>query len=391
MNGKVRFFLHVAGTLVLAAGLRAQEAPAGSAAQTSPPAQAWGTTRPAPSATNLLPGGQVRLDVVVTAGKRERDRQPVGGLQEKDFTVLDNGQPQKLVGFREVDTAAKPDAVQVLIVVDMINASLDRVAYMRQQLGEFLTQNGGNLAHPTTIAVMSERGARLVQGTSRDGNALNANFQRVPTDLRVIGRSAGFYGATERIDMSLTEMRQIINYEAQQPGRKLVVMVSPGWYLLPMAGAEEDMDQRDWVFNMITRVTTELQAGHVTLYCVDPEDLGQRDPFFYQAFLKPVKRPYQAEYPTLALQVFAEHSGGRAVIMGRADIKGELDAAMRDAGPYYELTFVPRPADNPNEYHDLKVNVDRPAMTVQTDAGYYANVQPVGKNTQKPRKAVKRH
>lgn len=345
-----------------------------------------GATTPAqPNGLMANQTGPVSLDVVVD----DKKGNPTGGLEQKDFTLLDNGQPRPLVGFRAVNTTAQPDAVHVVIVVDMINSSFERIAYEREQLGEFLTQNGGELPHPTTIAVMTERGVSMMGGSTQDGNALNTNFRKVGTDLRMIGRDAGFYGATERIETSLTELRQIVHYASAMPGRKMVVIITPGWPLLQLAGEEEDMAQHNWMFNVVTQISTELRTGHVALYSIDPLELGRTDPFLYQAYLKPVKRPQQAQYPTMALQVFAEHSGGRALTMGR-DVRGELNVAMRDAGPYYELTFNPSPADKPNEYHELQVKVDQPGLVARTNAGFYERVEPVGgTKTISPSKAPK--
>jgi hypothetical protein len=105
---------------------------------------------------------------------------------------------------------------------------------------------------------------------------------------------------------------------------------------------------------------------------------GCSNPCYYQAFLKGVKRTDQAEYPFLALPVLAEHTGGRAIVMGR-DIVGELTAAMREAGPYYELSFDEQPADRPNEFHELRVTTDQAGVKVRTNTNYYANPQKPGK------------
>ncbi|MFP5237783.1 MAG: VWA domain-containing protein [Acidobacteriota bacterium] len=363
------------------------------AAQTAVPPAPGGAPGHAAQA-GAVPAGQPRpvtLDAVVVEKRTKGPHFPIGNLQEKDFTVLDNGKPQQLVGFRAVDTVAHPDAVHVLIVVDMINTQFDRIAYMREQLGEFLRENGGKLAHPTSLAIMSENGASLLGTYTYDGNGLNAAFQKVGTDMRDIGRSAGFYGMTERIGMSLNAIRRIVAYESTQPGRKLVIVISPGWRMLPMAGVEEDMGQRDWVFNILTQMTNEIREGHVTLYSVDPLELGNRDPFFYQAFLKPVKKPQQGEFPTLALQLFAVHSGGQALTNGH-DVKGQLDAAMRDAGPYYELMLAPQGSGEPNEYHEIQVRLDQPDEVARAQAGFYTNVRPVSEGkTRKSTKIAKPH
>ena len=44
---------------------------------------------------------------------------------------------------------------------------------------------------------------------------------------------------------------------------------------------------------------------------------------------------------------------------------------MQDAGIYYSLSFEPPPADGPNDYHELKMRVDRPGLTARTNTGYY--------------------
>jgi VWFA-related protein len=177
--------------------------------------------------------------------------------------------------------------------------------------------------------------------------------------------------------MSLSQLGQLMGYEAQQPGRKLMLVIGQGWPLLPMAGFEEDMNQRDWVFNTLVQVTDELRDGGVTLYCLDPFQLGRTNPYYYQGYLKPVPSAKNAEYPDLALQVLAEHSGGEVVINGH-DITNDLSLAVRDADAGYDLTFDGAPGDRPNEYHALQVQVDKPDVKVRTLAGYYARPEAEG-------------
>ncbi len=85
--------------------------------------------------------------------------------------------------------------------------------------------------------------------------------------------------------------------------------------------------------------------------------MGALIPFYYRAYLKPVKKVDQAEFPYFALQVLAEHSGGQALTTGN-DVVGGINTAMRDAGAFYELTFEAPPADRNNEYHELRVQTD---------------------------------
>ena len=332
----------------------------------------------APQAPAGVPApNRITLDVFVadTLGH------PVRGLTEQQFTVLDNGQARPLVGFRAVDPTTDPDAVRVLVVIDMTNQTVAAVAEQRQRFNEFLNEDGGRLAHPTSIAVMTETGVKMMQGYSQDGHLLLASFDKVNNELRAVGRSAGFYGAAERLTVSLSGLNQIADFEATQPGRKLVMIIGPGWPLLPRAGIEESDRQRAWSFDAIVALTNKLRESHVALYSIDPFILGATDPFYYKGYLKPVKKPVQAEYPYRAQQVFAEHSGGRALTNGN-DVVGSLNAALRDAGAYYELTFEAPAPDQKNEFHELRVQTTAPNASVRTNAFYYANPTSLaGKNS----------
>ncbi len=299
----------------------------------------------------------------------------VEGLQESDFTLLDNKQPQKLLGFRADDAAVlKSDPVQVMIVVDMINADVVTVAREREEVGAYLKENGGELLNPTSIAVIADSGVKAAPGSSQDGNVLLAAFNQTQSEIRDIGRSAGFWGATERVQKSLQELDQLIQYVGRRPGRKLVLFVSPGWPLLIAAGDQSDMKQRAWVFNNVVQFTNSLREANIALYCIDPFDLGRTNPFQYQGYLKGISAAKDATYPALGLQVLATHSGGQVLINGR-DIAGSLMTAIREASEGYDLTFAPIPGDRVDEYHALDVRVDKPNVKVRTTSGYYARVQ----------------
>jgi VWFA-related protein len=349
--------------------------------------------------SSLEPLKQERITLDVLAS--DKLGHPVPGLQQSDFTVIDNSQQRQLLDFRAINVTATPAAASVLLVVDMINATEDVIAREREQIGEFLNQDGGKLAHPTILAAMTENGVRLLPGYSQDGHLLFDNFQKIKTELRPIGQSADTAGAQERMQVSLTELDQIAAFELGQPGRKLVLIISPGWPTLfngpsvdptgkrpagrgpknsidtISAGVDISDKQRAWVFNAIVEISDALRQAHVALYSLDPYDLGYINPFNYQDYLKGVKKPNQADFPYIALQVFAEHSGGRALTAAKG-ILAEINTAVRDGGSYYELTFEAPAADHPNEYHDLRVQANKPDVSVRTDASYYAQPLQIG-------------
>jgi hypothetical protein len=138
--------------------------------------------------------GRISINVVVA----DKLGHPVEGLQAGDFTLLDNKQPQKLLGFRAIDhETLRTDPVHVVIVVDMINTGFDTVAREREELERFLKEDGGELANPTSIAIFADSGLKVAKGSSQDGNALLEAFNKSQSELRIIGRGAGFYGAAD--------------------------------------------------------------------------------------------------------------------------------------------------------------------------------------------------
>ena len=143
-----------------------------------------GPSLPPPS----TPDRQITLDVQVT----DKSGAAVRGLQKQDFTLLDDKQPKNILSFHAVDnTAGSPTdpPVEIVLVVDAVNASFQTVNYERIELKKFLLQNGGKLALPVSLIVFTDAGTKIQDGSSRDGNALAALYDQYETGLRSINRS----------------------------------------------------------------------------------------------------------------------------------------------------------------------------------------------------------
>src|ERR1700722_14996742 len=76
------------------------------------------------------PNRQITLDVVVT----DKSGKPVPGLQQQDFTLLDNKQPQKILVFGAVQSGASDPPVEVVLVVDEVNTTFTNVSFERAQI-----------------------------------------------------------------------------------------------------------------------------------------------------------------------------------------------------------------------------------------------------------------
>lgn len=328
---------------------------------------------PVTNASSFTPNSANRrlaLDVVVT----DKSGKPISGLQTTDFTLLDDKRPQKIESFDAVDpTTVKATPVQVIFVVDEVNTYYQNVAFERQEIQKFLSQNGGHLAEPTSLILFSDAGAKIENGTSLDGNYLSGLLNQNGASIRAINRSAGVYGDEERLQMSLRAINQISDYEATQPGKKLLIWISPGWPLLTGPNLDLGTKTRNLIFKSIVSLSTKLRQARVTLYNIDPSGMADAATLhteYYREFIKGVDIVKRANIANLGLQVLAEQTGGR-VLNSSNDIAGEITRCASDANAYYILSFDTVAPDGPNEYHALEVKVDKPGLIARTRMGYY--------------------
>ena len=318
---------------------------------------------PAASGSNIL-----TLDVVVKPGDKGA---PVTGLSQSSFSILDNGAPQPIRSFRAV--SGQPEAVKVLVVLDAVNLGFDRMAYERQELDRFLHANDGRLTSPTSLAILTDTGTQIQPSYTTDGNALSQLLDKQVIGLRDIRRSAGFYGAEERLQISLKALDQLVSHEAGEPGRKFIIWVTPGWPLLSGPGVELSNKDQQQLFNEVVAYSNALRRANITMYVVDPIGAGESvgRAFYYEEYLKGIKKPSEAYPADLGAQVLSVQSGG-LYLAGNNDIGAQLKQCFDDAKAYYEIGIQPAPADAPNQYHSLSVRVAEPDLVARTRQGYYA-------------------
>jgi VWFA-related protein len=304
---------------------------------------------------------------------------PVRELSEQEFTLLEDNRPQKIVSFNSVNagaTALSDPPVEIILVVDAVNASLQVVNYERDQVKKFLLRNGGQLAQPVSLVFFSgaeTAQTRFANPSSRDGNALAVLYDQYETGLRATNLNRGAFGAEERFDLSHNVLKRLAEHESTRPGRKLVIWLSPGWPLLSGINTLSPKQEQRF-FDAIVAASTELRQARITLYSVNPlrpEDVAQTRSTLYQEFLKGVTSPSQALPGALGLQVLAVQSGGR-VLNFPGDLTTAIADCAADGDSFYVFSFSPVPANHENEYHSFRVTVEKPEMTARTRAGYYA-------------------
>jgi VWFA-related protein len=331
----------------------------------------------------------------------------VAGLQQQDFTLLDNKAPQTIASFQALEGSTAP--TEVIVVVDVVNMPYEKIPYEREQIDKFLHANGGRLAYPTAVTFFTDTDTRIEDAFVTDGNVVSNFLDQYELALKTIPRTTGFYGALERLQLSVKVLGLLAAREAPRPGRKIILWISPGWPFLAATDAKTDLKQRSEIFANIVRLSTQLREARVTLYSIDPlpqgflvaplpagspgrRDLlpspGRAGPgvpvtqggditftnLLYKDFLKGVTDAHQADTGNLALQVLAVQSAGLA-LTGSKYVDDLMRQAIADTENYYGISFDPPAARHPDEYHQIQIKVARPGLTARTRQGFYA--QPV--------------
>ncbi len=291
-----------------------------------------------------FPGdGKIHLDVVVTP----KSGSPVSGLQQQDFTILDNNVPQTMTSFEAVDGRQVP--IEVVLLIDAVNLGSQDVAVAREGINRFLKADGGRLAHPTTVAILTDTGIQFPEDFSRDGNAISTALDRFTIPIRSINDTTD-HEAGERSQMTLLGLGQLVTREGPRPGCKIIIWAAPAGLLIFGPKNIFDAKTEQQVFGNIVDTSTQLREARITLYSADPfAEIGVGADY-WKAYLKGASKPSGVRMENLALGVIATQSGGLALDASN-DIAGQLQKCVADAETYYELSFDAPLSDRHNEYH----------------------------------------
>ncbi|HEV7551728.1 MAG TPA: VWA domain-containing protein, partial [Candidatus Angelobacter sp.] len=213
----------------------------------------------------------VVVDVVVTDSKG----QPVPDLKASDFTLLEDGKPQKISGFSFEHPGSAPALVQVnlppsvvtnapkfqsnslnVILFDTVNGEFAEHAYARDQLLKFL--NTAELGRPVAIFALQTQ-LKLLHDFTTDNKSLSAVVAKYRPPAQVLtGETAesrasafavrGDYHTSERgIETTLNQLNALAKVLAGYPGRKNLIWLSESFplTLFPETSNQLNVGQQD--------------------------------------------------------------------------------------------------------------------------------------------------
>jgi VWFA-related protein len=297
--------------------------------------------------------GRIRLDVVVA----DAAAKPLPGLTKQDFALLDNERPQTLSSFQAADGAGE-QPIEIVLVIDLVNAGADDVAATRTQLDKYLRQNSGHLANPVLMVLFSADGLQVQSQPSSDGNGL----AKAVDEVKATPAGEG----ADQFDQSLQVLTAVSDIELKRPGRKVLIWTGKGWPVPKADDPNTSMGQNDAGIGALVGLTNKLREARIVLFGGDPA--FHRDPNQGMTNLQ------KLDPVALSLGAIALRTGGHGLSL--KDLAGEINRAVSGMTPYYTLSFEPPADDKPDEYHAIKLNVNQPKVTVRTTAGYYSEPPP---------------
>jgi VWFA-related protein len=368
----------------------------------------------------------VQLDVSVL----DKHRQPVRGLTERDFTILEDGKPQKIVGFSTFDTDDAPPpaagwmrdvppdvttndlkAESRLFVIVMDDAMIPQDPWMIQASKKIALSIIDKLGPDDLTAVIFTGDNRKTQDFTKDKTKLLAALDKFNPGLAGYRFGADSQGLDTDMHFFMSSVRtlsSVADYLIAIPNRrKSLFWISPGVPFdledmspreAPRPGSAEQaqmaavIDMRD-LAERTQEIFKRAQLANVTIYPVDPTGLGGMDAFIRLRMRTPggsvrlvVKSdPSQPNWETAltsftirktnALHDFlaeaAAQTGGRTV-MNINEFEPGITEIFEENKSYYYIAFEPTNAKEDGTLRKIQVKVNRPDVDVRTRSSYYA-------------------
>ncbi|HWF04070.1 MAG TPA: VWA domain-containing protein, partial [Candidatus Angelobacter sp.] len=357
----------------------------------------------------------VVVDVVATNSKGEA----VPDLKAEDFTVLEDGKPQKISAFsfkqhnKATQVAGGPtgggfsNAPQYknvsslnVILLDTINGDFASYAYGRDQLIKFLDK--GTLTQPTALYVLEQK-LTLLHDFTTDIAELKALVQsykpKGPAHAKDMYAAVSPFSSrapdnsttVNTMDVSMKAMSTLANALAGYPGRKNLIWVSEGFPVTlypeiinsdPLPGGTSsspiDMNHAQGTApgphgnfeKEVEKVANALMNAQVAVYPIDEAGVDRDN------HLNTIN----------TMRTLADRTGGKA-FYNRNDVEVGISASLDDGSTYYTLEYYPANKTWDEKFRSIQIKTKQ-NVTLRYRQGYYA-LEPGSKDKDKDKDAEK--
>jgi VWFA-related protein len=336
--------------------------------------------RPTFHATTRL----VQVDVIA-----RRKGGAATGLTGDDFSLLDNGKPQKIALF-SVSSSQTPGPASVplpagavsnrlealpnatILLIDQKNTAQVDQAFAIRRVARFLQTR----RRPDRIGIYtfsSDGSLQVVQEITDDAELL----RRAANNLTPRDPHYRDYEPPDRVMDTKHVLEAIARHLASVPGRKSLIWVTTSFPLLP----QPDFDVR----SPMEEAAGALNDADVAIYAVDARGLvgalSGMTAIFNAEFGGP-QSPAQFELQmhagggflsgTDTMSRLADLTGGRVLYNANA-IEDSIREALDDSELTYTLGFYPAREEQNGDWHKLKVEVAKRGVKVRYRGRYFAS------------------
>ena len=355
----------------------------------------------------------VQVNVVVQA----KDGIPITGLKAADFSLLDNGRPQKIAFFSANTPASAParplpphiftnrtdlkgqdPGATIVILFDTLNTDFEDQSFARQQVLRFL-RSFKPQDHVAIFALTTD--LLLLHGFTEDAAALSNSVDRFsprllaafdashPTDFHVPGlENDAFFTSFEnhvnnangeiadlriadRFRITYSALVAIANYVGTIPGHKSLVWISGG---IPIQIGLERIGVADrenfslansrvpGAIGDMRGLARELNRANMAIYPVDVHGIDVEDSsaaFFLRQDLRDT------------FHLLADKTGGKA-FYGTNDVAGAIGSAFEDGRYTYTLGFYPDHGKWDGKFRDISIHLTVQGAYLRYRRGYFA-------------------
>jgi VWFA-related protein len=337
----------------------------------------------------------IEMDVSVL----DRNRRPVRGLTAADFTVTEDGRPQRIVAVSHVDLAEHDPArsARMRYVSRDVNLPADDPDIVRsaRETARYIVDRLG----PSDMAavVYAHNAGRTQDFTNDRAKLLDAIDRFQPAVLDWIGQTNGGMGPVAgdmlqqwspilarspcmRGEPAVPTLDTVASRLATAPGRRKALMFISVGVALSLSATDACGSQ---LADVMKGVFRKAQRANVNIYGIDPAGVGG-----YQQYLRlrAAQRGAEPPFPgrrrvprnVRALQdfmrVLAEQTGGRAVINTDA-VDTAIDQILEEDRVYYLVGYESTRGAPDGRFRKVEVSVGRPDVSVRSRSGYWAPVQ----------------
>jgi len=339
-------------------------APGQSQPQNQPPANRQSANQPY---TIRTISRVVLTDVTVTDSKGN----PVHGLPESAFRILDNNQPQTIASFEEHSGAPAPAAATMqpvaaakgvysneyllhlppvlsVVIIDIANLSIPEQMYLNYELTKFFQDQP--VGQPLAIYLRAGNGCFLVQNFTTDRALLLAAVHKAIPRIPPTGR--------EYLS-DIDTLHQIAGYLNQLPGRKNVLWFSGGSTLYLREDVDLYNDPQAW-----RDLYDQLEQERIAIYPIDARGLV--------VYTSRGMWGQQAE-----MNETATATGGQAFYNNNG-LKEIASHVLSTDGSFYTLTYTPHDFHFDNKWHKVQVKLNVDGYQLSYRRGYFADGSPGG-------------